>query len=115
MVDQKAYNYLKRYSGKYDMESLKQKLINSGYSKKVVDEAANALGSSASKPMPSQKPQPVKMVGKQAVANQMQKGQGVQPQMQGQKPKKAWLWILIIFILLVAAGVAVYYFLFMRE
>lgn len=49
MGNNKAYNYLKKYSGKYDINRLKNKLIQSGYSKKDVEEAANALNKSVKK------------------------------------------------------------------
>jgi cobalamin biosynthesis Mg chelatase CobN len=42
-MDKGAYDYLKKYSGKYNINNLKKKLIESGYSKKVVDEAAAVL------------------------------------------------------------------------
>lgn len=133
MVDQKAYNYLKRYKGRYDLTSLKKKLIDSGYSKKDVDEAANALSNSGASntttpgkttsklaPVPptmqskqpvaaqqtiQQKPQTANMMKKQPVAQQQTQ------QLPPKKPKKTWLWILLIVLLLAVGGLIAAYLL----
>lgn len=43
MVNQTLVNYLKEYSAKYPLDSLKQKIISSGYSEKDFDEAVSSL------------------------------------------------------------------------
>lgn len=44
MVDKRILDYLKKYSGKYPLGALRQKIISSGYSAKEVDSAINSLG-----------------------------------------------------------------------
>ena len=43
MVNERIYDYLKQYKDKFPFEALKQKCIDSGYSKKDVEEAAMFL------------------------------------------------------------------------
>lgn len=51
---QKAYQYLLTYSEQFSLESLKQKLIETGYSREIVEQAASDLRSELTqKNMPS--------------------------------------------------------------
>jgi len=53
-VNQAALTYLKTYSKSYSLDSLKSKLISSGYTKEDVEEAAAALGQKQEKASPEQ-------------------------------------------------------------
>jgi len=44
MVNKVVLNYLKKYSGKYNLSALRKKVLSAGYSKEEVEEALIALG-----------------------------------------------------------------------
>ena len=52
MVNQVVLDYLKKYADAYDLERLKQKIINSVYPKSDVDEAVKILGLANKKNVP---------------------------------------------------------------